>query len=564
MFNMTRTRAGLIATCLAYVAIVAASSALAKDEQSQNNQQNLELQPAQTNQQSSEQPSSTTVEQQTSDQLDQQNAQQEQQVRQGEQSNQHDSSSRHGSESIEGTNGNQSYQISHSDETSGNSQSKRQQSRGQQGASLGVNIIGGENGQGVSITRVHSDTPAQQMGLRSGDRITSVNGAPVRSSDEFISTIRRMNPGDGIELTIIRDNAEQTIAGQLEPYGQAIARNPEASGNDEFRNYQGIINRGRASADQWSRNAAGNYSGEFSRDRSPSGQFRSDEDQVSRDAQRSANLQTSYEDRGPSNGPPSGDVDARLRRVEEQLDRISQDIEELRNTVGTVHPSSGLREAASDEYRSNNQQTRPRANQPQPNGQLIKKNDRWNSSENRFDSGDVAGARSAPPKRRPAVAPNKPAPASNNKNASGSATRNKRRPSLQPSSRPATTRKTNDRFRPRQQASAFAPGSAGVFLSQSQPRHFLHIAVTGGWLGSSRRRAPSEAGGSLRSTPATPTEHRNVKKDLAISFFICPDKSAVSWSSVLSGQTFPTRGPRQAAKILLAATIATLLAAKSR
>ena len=99
-----------------------------------------------------------------------------------------------------------------------------------QGASLGISIMGDD--QGIAIMRVYPGTPAQQMGLRPRDQITSVNGQNVGSSDEFITAIRSMNPSDEVELGIVREGNPTTLRGKLEPFSQARLRAPVASGED--------------------------------------------------------------------------------------------------------------------------------------------------------------------------------------------------------------------------------------------------------------------------------------------------------------------------------------------
>jgi hypothetical protein len=209
------------------------------------------------------------------------------------------------------------------------------------------------------------------MGLRSRDRITLVNGNAVGGVDEFISQIRSLNPGDPVELQIVRNGNEQSFRGELEPFGQAVARSPQISSNDEYQIYRSVV----GPPDSQNPNI------EVSRD-------------APRSAEPSATLQASYEDRGQSNPPQSGDVDARLRRIEEHLDRLTQDVQELRNLVGTAAPTSGLREAASAELRANGPQTQQRARTetPQQNANTLKRNDRWNT-ENRFEQADLPGAR---------------------------------------------------------------------------------------------------------------------------------------------------------------------------
>jgi len=166
-----------------------------------------------------------------------------------------------------------------------------------QGASLGISIIA--DTQGITVMRVYPGTPAQRMGLRPRDRITSVNGQNVDSSDEFIAAIRGMNPNDEVELSIARGDNPTTVRGKLEPFSEARRRAPIASGED------------------WTPNP------------------------LNRDSGRDNSLQTtSYEERNQSGRSQSGDVEARLTRVEQQLDQLTRDITEIRNSIRSNQSTS--------------------------------------------------------------------------------------------------------------------------------------------------------------------------------------------------------------------------------
>ncbi len=53
--------------------------------------------------------------------------------------------------------------------------------------------------------------PAQEAGLRAGDVITAVNGAPVRRAEDLAADIDAMGEGDA-ELTVLRDGREISIS----------------------------------------------------------------------------------------------------------------------------------------------------------------------------------------------------------------------------------------------------------------------------------------------------------------------------------------------------------------
>jgi putative serine protease PepD len=52
--------------------------------------------------------------------------------------------------------------------------------------------------------------PADQAGLKSGDVIVAVDGAPVTSADELIVAIRKHVPGQRLQLTYLRGGSRHT------------------------------------------------------------------------------------------------------------------------------------------------------------------------------------------------------------------------------------------------------------------------------------------------------------------------------------------------------------------
>ena len=166
-------------------------------------------------------------------------------------------------------------------------------------ASLGVNVLGSEDGRGIVVARIRPGTPAQQMGLQPRDRILSLNGQPMRSVDEFIGAIRGMAAGDEVQLTVDRDGNARDLAGRLEAFRDAVAAGQGPVGN--------IMGRAR--------------------------------DFVGRE-RMGENLQAGYEEGSRNSLRNSGDMEARIARLEQQIDRLSQEIQQLRNGGNNSQPSS--------------------------------------------------------------------------------------------------------------------------------------------------------------------------------------------------------------------------------
>ncbi len=176
-------------------------------------------------------------------------------------------------------------------------------------ASLGVNVVSSNDGQGVIVSRVRPGTPADRMGLQPRDRILSLNGQPVVAVDEFIAAIRGLNVGEEAQLSIERGGEAQNIVGRLEALREAIA-----AGDGPVRNLaertRGILGRERGER--------------ASVEAGPVG----------------VNVQTGYEDPGLSVAVGSRDVDARITRLEQQIERLTQEIQQLRNSRGSQEPES--------------------------------------------------------------------------------------------------------------------------------------------------------------------------------------------------------------------------------
>ena len=66
------------------------------------------------------------------------------------------------------------------------------------------------SGEGVAIADPGSDTPAQKAGLLKGDVITAINGTSVTDLRSYSNMLKQFKPGDTIEVTFTRDDAEQT------------------------------------------------------------------------------------------------------------------------------------------------------------------------------------------------------------------------------------------------------------------------------------------------------------------------------------------------------------------
>src|ERR1700688_1159598 len=69
---------------------------------------------------------------------------------------------------------------------------------------------------GVVIEGVEPGSPAEKAGLKGGDVITSVNGAPVKSGNDLVNPIAQATIGSKVKLSYVRDRAQKETTAVVE------------------------------------------------------------------------------------------------------------------------------------------------------------------------------------------------------------------------------------------------------------------------------------------------------------------------------------------------------------
>jgi membrane-associated protease RseP (regulator of RpoE activity) len=68
---------------------------------------------------------------------------------------------------------------------------------------------------GAEVGSVVTNGPADEAGIRSGDVIVAVSGTAIDSPEDLGAAVRSHDPGDLVDVVVVRDGAEQTITAGL-------------------------------------------------------------------------------------------------------------------------------------------------------------------------------------------------------------------------------------------------------------------------------------------------------------------------------------------------------------
>ena len=71
--------------------------------------------------------------------------------------------------------------------------------------------LGLQQSSGALVQAVASGSPAEQAGIKPGDVIVAVDGTAIHIPEDLIAAVRRHNPGDTIQVSFVRDNAQQNV-----------------------------------------------------------------------------------------------------------------------------------------------------------------------------------------------------------------------------------------------------------------------------------------------------------------------------------------------------------------
>jgi len=83
--------------------------------------------------------------------------------------------------------------------------------------------FGAPDDAGVLIAAVVKDSPAEKAGLAVGDIIVRIDRKKIQRMTDFYRVLRYFDPGDSVEVEVIREKASETLTAQL---GYAARQRP--------------------------------------------------------------------------------------------------------------------------------------------------------------------------------------------------------------------------------------------------------------------------------------------------------------------------------------------------
>ena len=119
-------------------------------------------------------------------------------------------------------------------------------------AFLGVSPTGEQDEDelnGVAVEVVEKST-AEEMGLKEGDIITSINGYPVLDWDDVTTAIQNTRPGEAIEVKFKRDEKELSGKGSIKSYEEVYPESEQGDWNIDM-DWDEMGNVTIAGADDW-------------------------------------------------------------------------------------------------------------------------------------------------------------------------------------------------------------------------------------------------------------------------------------------------------------------------
>ncbi|WP_158751815.1 Do family serine endopeptidase [Acidobacterium sp. S8] len=92
-----------------------------------------------------------------------------------------------------------------------------------------------KNASGALVSDVTADSPAAKAGLKTGDVITTLDGKPVSDAGELQMVTGQKQPGDTIQLGVIRDGKSMDVSVTLESMNKAQTKEAATPGQGKAK-----------------------------------------------------------------------------------------------------------------------------------------------------------------------------------------------------------------------------------------------------------------------------------------------------------------------------------------
>ena len=77
-------------------------------------------------------------------------------------------------------------------------------------------FFGVEDGQGLLVSRIEKDSPAEKAGLKVGDVIVKADGQPVDKISDMSEMIQKKEKGDQLEIEFLRNKKKMTVKVEID------------------------------------------------------------------------------------------------------------------------------------------------------------------------------------------------------------------------------------------------------------------------------------------------------------------------------------------------------------
>lgn len=78
-----------------------------------------------------------------------------------------------------------------------------------------IGLSGTDGSGGLQVTDVHPGGPAERAGIQVGDLIEAIDGHPVATLADLLGDVDRHQPGDSVQLTVLRNGSRGDVTVQL-------------------------------------------------------------------------------------------------------------------------------------------------------------------------------------------------------------------------------------------------------------------------------------------------------------------------------------------------------------